>query len=52
MPAEPLSAPMGRSAELTCIYSTSVTDSFALEWSFVQPGKPLSASMPVSWGCG
>lgn len=52
MPAEPLSAPAGKTAELTCTYSTSVTDSFALEWSFVQPGKPISASTPVSWGWG
>lgn len=52
MPAEPLSAPVGKTAELTCTYSTSVTDSFALEWSFVQPGKPISASAPVSWGWG
>ncbi|CAK6440304.1 unnamed protein product [Pipistrellus nathusii] len=52
VPAEPLSAPMGRTAELTCIYSTSVTDSFALEWSFVQPGKPLSASMPILYFTG
>lgn len=48
MPAEPLSAPVGKTAELTCRYSTSVTDSFALEWSFAQPGKPISASLPVS----
>lgn len=47
MPAEPLSAPTGRTAELRCGYSTSVTDSFALEWSFVQPGKPISASAPI-----
>lgn len=52
MPAEPLSAPVGSTAELTCTYSTSVTDSFALEWSFVQPGRPISASTPVSWGWG
>lgn len=49
MPAEPLSAPVGRTAELTCTYSTSVGDNFALEWSFVPPGKPISASHPVSW---
>ncbi|XP_036894100.1 V-set and immunoglobulin domain-containing protein 2 isoform X2 [Sturnira hondurensis] len=47
VPAEPLSAPAGKTAELTCSYSTSVTDSFALEWSFVQPGKPISASLPI-----
>nr|KAF6312367.1 V-set and immunoglobulin domain containing 2 [Pipistrellus kuhlii] len=52
VPAEPLSAPKGRTAELTCTYSTSVTDSFALEWSFVQPGKPLSASMPILYFTG
>lgn len=49
MPAEPLSAPVGRTAELPCTYSTSVGDNFALEWSFVPPGKPISASHPVSW---
>lgn len=48
VPAEPLSAPVGKTAELTCSYRTTVTDSFALEWSFVQPGKPVSASLPVS----
>ena len=48
VPAEPLSTPVGKTAELTCSYSTSVGDSFALEWSFVPPGKPLSASHPVS----
>ncbi|XP_036990036.2 V-set and immunoglobulin domain-containing protein 2 [Artibeus jamaicensis] len=47
VPAEPLSAPAGQTAELTCSYRTSVTDSFALEWSFVQPGKPFSASLPI-----
>ncbi|KAF6083514.1 V-set and immunoglobulin domain containing 2 [Phyllostomus discolor] len=47
VPAEPLSAPVGKTAELTCSYSTSVTDSFALEWSFVQPGKPVSESLPI-----
>ncbi|XP_045048745.2 V-set and immunoglobulin domain-containing protein 2 isoform X2 [Desmodus rotundus] len=47
VPAEPLSAPVGKTAELTCRYSTSVTDSFALEWSFAQPGKPISASLPI-----
>ncbi|XP_059531924.1 V-set and immunoglobulin domain-containing protein 2 [Myotis daubentonii] len=47
VPAEPLSAPVGKAAELTCTYSTSVTDSFALEWSFVQPGKPISSSAPI-----
>lgn len=51
MPSEPLSAPVGKTAELTCSYSTSVGDNFALEWSFVQPGKPVSVSQPVSWGC-
>ncbi|KAM7050715.1 V-set and immunoglobulin domain-containing protein 2 [Molossus nigricans] len=47
VPAEPLSTQVGKTAELTCSYSTSVTDSFALEWSFVQPGKPISASTPI-----
>lgn len=51
VPSEPLSAPVGKTAELTCSYSTSVGDNFALEWSFVQPGKPVSMSQPVSWGC-
>ncbi|XP_078195887.1 V-set and immunoglobulin domain-containing protein 2 isoform X3 [Callithrix jacchus] len=44
---EPLSTPVGKTAELTCTYSTSVGDSFALEWSFVQPGKPISESHPI-----
>lgn len=48
VPAEPLSTPVGKTAELPCSYSTSVGDSFALEWSFVPPGKPLSSSHPVS----
>lgn len=48
VPAEPVSMPMGKTAELSCSYSTSVGDNFALEWSFVQPGKPISASAPVS----
>lgn len=48
MPTEPLSTPVGHTAELTCSYSTSVGDNFALEWSFVQPGKPISSSRPVS----
>uniref|UniRef100_A0A5F9C0V9 V-set and immunoglobulin domain-containing protein 2 n=1 Tax=Oryctolagus cuniculus TaxID=9986 RepID=A0A5F9C0V9_RABIT len=47
VPAEPLSAPVGHTAELTCSYSTSVGDNFALEWSFVQPGKPISESHPI-----
>ncbi|XP_007950306.1 V-set and immunoglobulin domain-containing protein 2 [Orycteropus afer afer] len=47
VPAEPLSAPVGNTAELTCSYSTSVGDNFALEWSFVQPGKPISTSHPI-----
>ncbi|XP_054448660.1 V-set and immunoglobulin domain-containing protein 2 [Pteronotus mesoamericanus] len=47
VPAEPLSTPAGQTAELACSYSTSVTDSFALEWSFVQPGRPISASLPI-----
>ncbi|KAM9659860.1 V-set and immunoglobulin domain-containing protein 2 isoform 1-T1 [Trichechus inunguis] len=47
VPAEPLSAPVGTAAQLTCSYSTSVGDNFALEWSFVQPGKPISASDPI-----
>ncbi|KAF5921423.1 hypothetical protein HPG69_019474, partial [Diceros bicornis minor] len=47
VPAEPLSAPVGQTAELTCSYSTSVGDNFALEWSFVQPGKPISVSHPI-----
>lgn len=50
MPSEPLSAPVGKTTELACSYSTSVGDNFALEWSFVQPGRPVSASQPVSWG--
>lgn len=48
VPAEPLSMPMGKTAELSCSYKTSVGDSFALEWSFVQPGRPISTSLPVS----
>ena len=48
VPVEPLSTPAGKSAELTCSYSTSVGDNFALEWSFVQPGKPVSEAHPVS----
>lgn len=48
VPTEPLSAPVGKTAELTCSYSTSVGDNFALEWSFVQPGRPVSSSQPVS----
>ncbi|XP_042093967.1 V-set and immunoglobulin domain-containing protein 2 isoform X2 [Ovis aries] len=47
VPSEPLSAPVGKTAELTCSYSTSVGDNFALEWSFVQPGKPVSMSQPI-----
>ncbi|XP_003417480.1 V-set and immunoglobulin domain-containing protein 2 [Loxodonta africana] len=47
VPAEPLSASVGNTAELTCSYTTSVGDNFALEWSFVQPGKPISASDPI-----
>uniref|UniRef100_H0XDV6 V-set and immunoglobulin domain-containing protein 2 n=2 Tax=Otolemur garnettii TaxID=30611 RepID=H0XDV6_OTOGA len=47
VPSEPLSAPVGTSAELTCSYSTSVGDNFALEWSFVQPGRPVSESHPI-----
>ncbi|XP_039728754.1 V-set and immunoglobulin domain-containing protein 2 isoform X3 [Pteropus medius] len=47
VPAEPLSTPVGKTAELTCSYSTSVTDNFALEWSFVQPGEPISAAHPI-----
>ncbi|XP_006867740.1 PREDICTED: V-set and immunoglobulin domain-containing protein 2 [Chrysochloris asiatica] len=47
VPAEPLSTPVGKTAELTCSYSTLVGDNFALEWSFVQPGKPISASHPI-----
>ncbi|KAM6158633.1 LOW QUALITY PROTEIN: V-set and immunoglobulin domain-containing protein 2 [Rhynchocyon petersi] len=47
VPAEPLSVPMGKTAELTCSHSTSVGDNFALEWSCVQPGKPISASRPI-----
>lgn len=50
VPTEPLSMPKGKTAELSCRYSTSVGDNFALEWSFVQPGKPISASLPVSRG--
>lgn len=48
VPTEPLSTPVGKTAELVCSYSTSVGSNFALEWSFVQPGKPISASHPVS----
>ncbi|XP_076968693.1 V-set and immunoglobulin domain-containing protein 2 isoform X2 [Tamandua tetradactyla] len=47
VPAEPLSKPVGQTVELTCSYSTSVGDNFVLEWSFVQPGKPVSASQPI-----
>ncbi|XP_030695879.1 V-set and immunoglobulin domain-containing protein 2 isoform X1 [Globicephala melas] len=47
VPIEPLSAPVGKTAELTCSYSTSVGDNFALEWSFVQPGRPVSSSQPI-----
>ncbi|MBW01095.1 V-set and immunoglobulin domain-containing protein 2, partial [Eschrichtius robustus] len=47
VPTEPLSAPVGTTAELTCSYSTSVGDNFALEWSFVQPGRPVSSSQPI-----
>ncbi|XP_026260364.1 V-set and immunoglobulin domain-containing protein 2 [Urocitellus parryii] len=47
VPTEPLSVPVGKTAELSCSYSTSVGDNFALEWSFVQPGKPISASHPI-----
>ncbi|XP_069869627.1 V-set and immunoglobulin domain-containing protein 2-like isoform X1 [Dipodomys merriami] len=47
VPAEQLSVPVGKTAELRCSYSTSVGDNFALEWSFVQPGKPVSASQPI-----
>ncbi|XP_041513207.1 V-set and immunoglobulin domain-containing protein 2 [Microtus oregoni] len=47
VPTEPLSMPKGKTAELSCRYSTSVGDNFALEWSFVQPGKPISASLPI-----
>ncbi|XP_004874524.1 V-set and immunoglobulin domain-containing protein 2 isoform X2 [Heterocephalus glaber] len=47
VPTEPLSVPVGKTAELVCSYSTSVGDNFALEWSFVQPGKPISASHPI-----
>ncbi|VCX40254.1 unnamed protein product [Gulo gulo] len=47
VPAEPLSTPAGKTAELTCSYSTSVGDNFALEWSFVQPGKPISEAHPI-----
>uniref|UniRef100_A0A8C6H7P4 V-set and immunoglobulin domain containing 2 n=1 Tax=Mus spicilegus TaxID=10103 RepID=A0A8C6H7P4_MUSSI len=47
VPTEPLSVPKGKTAELSCSYKTSVGDNFALEWSFVQPGKPISASVPI-----
>ncbi|ERE75809.1 endothelial cell-selective adhesion molecule-like protein [Cricetulus griseus] len=47
VPTEPLSVPKGKTAELSCRYSTSVGDNFALEWSFVPPGKPISASLPI-----
>ncbi|KAF3823693.1 hypothetical protein GH733_007161 [Mirounga leonina] len=42
-----MSTPVGKTAELTCSYSTSVGDNFALEWSFVPPGKPMSESHPI-----
>jgi hypothetical protein len=48
VPTKPPSTPVGKTAELNCSYSTSVGDNFVLEWSFVQPGKPISASDPVS----
>ncbi|KAL6030428.1 hypothetical protein STEG23_004284 [Scotinomys teguina] len=38
---------MGKTAELSCRYSTSVGNNFALEWSFVQPGNPISTSHPI-----
>ncbi|XP_055970796.1 V-set and immunoglobulin domain-containing protein 2 [Sorex fumeus] len=47
VPAEPLSTPVGTTAELSCTYRTSVGDNFALEWSFVPPGQPLSESLPI-----
>ncbi|XP_047374985.1 V-set and immunoglobulin domain-containing protein 2 [Sciurus carolinensis] len=47
VPAEPLSTPVGQTAELSCSYSTSVGVNFALEWSFVQAGKPISAAHPI-----
>uniref|UniRef100_G3WQZ6 Ig-like domain-containing protein n=1 Tax=Sarcophilus harrisii TaxID=9305 RepID=G3WQZ6_SARHA len=43
VPVEPLSKPAGGTAELTCSYSTSVGENFALKWSFIQPGNPLSS---------
>lgn len=48
VPPEPLSAPLGGTAELGCTYRTSVGDNFALEWSFVPPGRPLTETQPVS----
>ncbi|XP_051012152.1 V-set and immunoglobulin domain-containing protein 2 [Acomys russatus] len=47
VPTEPLSMPTGKTAELSCSYNTKVGDSFALEWSFVRPGRPISASVPI-----
>ncbi|XP_054988170.1 V-set and immunoglobulin domain-containing protein 2 [Sorex araneus] len=47
VPAEPLSTPVGTTAKLSCTYRTSVGDNFALEWSFVPPGQPLSESLPI-----
>ncbi|XP_049634317.1 V-set and immunoglobulin domain-containing protein 2 [Suncus etruscus] len=47
VPPEPLSAPLGGTAELGCTYRTSVGDNFALEWSFVPPGRPLSETQPI-----
>ncbi|XP_037363795.1 V-set and immunoglobulin domain-containing protein 2 [Talpa occidentalis] len=47
VPAEPVSTPVGQTTELSCSYSTLVGNSFALEWSFVQLGKPISASLPI-----
>ncbi|XP_027733385.1 V-set and immunoglobulin domain-containing protein 2 isoform X2 [Vombatus ursinus] len=44
VPIEPLSKPAGEAAELTCSYYTSVGENFALKWSFVQPGNPISSA--------
>ncbi|KAM9038329.1 V-set and immunoglobulin domain-containing protein 2 [Sarcophilus harrisii] len=47
VPVEPLSKPAGGTAELTCSYSTSVGENFALKWSFIQPGNPLSSAETI-----
>ncbi|XP_027733387.1 V-set and immunoglobulin domain-containing protein 2 isoform X4 [Vombatus ursinus] len=47
VPIEPLSKPAGEAAELTCSYYTSVGENFALKWSFVQPGNPISSAETI-----